>query len=259
MTRISCLTVTACLALVVTAIGCNDGSGIAPDGSFTGQGGASAQGGTTGTGGTTGAAGRGSGGVTGTGGGAAAGATGAAGAKGTGGVAGTTGAAGTKGVAGTTGSAGTTGAAGAAGAKGAAGAGGAAGAAGAKGAAGAGGGGFICQANATCTAGQECQLACSGGASSQSTFCSCTDQGGGGLTLACVSLACGGRDAAVNDAGPIVGACATGLKDGDNCNLNVDTLCQSVCAANTQMHCLCAPHGGGGGGKWACTAGIACH
>ena len=76
-----------------------------------------------------------------------------------------------------------------------------------QGTAGAGGGAFICQADEACTAHQECQTACSGGADSHSTFCGCADQGGGGLTLACVPLPCGGRDAAVNDAGPIFGAC----------------------------------------------------
>jgi collagen type I alpha len=280
MTRFSCLTVSACLALVVTAVGCNDGSGVAPDGGGTGRGGASASGGSTGSGGEAGGGGSAAGGVIGTGGGAAAGATGAAGTKGaagTTGAAGATGAAGTKGTAGSTGAAGTKGAAGAsggagatgtAGTKGTAGAGGAAGTgggagatgtAGAQGTAGAGGGAFICQVGETCTAGRECQTACSSGPNSHSTFCSCADQGGGGLTLACVSVPCGGADAAVNDAGSIFQACQVGLKDGDNCNPSADTLCQSSCTAGTQMHCLCAAHGGGGGAKWTCTTGLACH
>jgi len=49
-----------------------------------------------------------------------------------------------------------------------------------------------------------------------------------------------------------------GLKDGDNCDPTADTLCESICTADTQMRCLCALHGGGGGGKWACTPGIPC-
>jgi hypothetical protein len=53
--------------------------------------------------------------------------------------------------------------------------------------------------------------------------------------------------------------CAVGLKDGDSCAPTADALCESACTADAQMRCLCAPHGGGGGGKWACTTGIACH
>ncbi|HLK89183.1 MAG TPA: hypothetical protein VKZ18_04760 [Polyangia bacterium] len=265
MTRTSYLTFTAFMVLLLTAFGCNDGSGVAPDGG--GSGGATAAGGAAGTGkgGATGAAG-----TTGKGGSGVAGATGAGGTVGTGGATGTAGAAGGGGA---TGAAGTTGAAGNKGAAGASGAAGTTGAAGNKGAAGttgtagtsggggAGGGGLICKANQACpTLGEQCQTACSGGATSESSFCTCADQGGGQPTLACVSLACGGHDAGVTDAGnPIFHTCTAGLQDGDNCTPGTDTLCESACTNKMQMRCLCAPHGGGGGGKWTCTTGVACN
>ena len=247
MTRTSYLTFTAFMVLLLTAFGCNDGSGVAPDGG--GSGGATAAGGAAGTGkgGATGAAG-----TTGKGGSGVAGATGAGGTVGTGGATGTAGAAGGGGA---TGAAGTTGAAGNKGAAGTT------GTAGTSGGGGAGGGGLICKANQACpTLGEQCQTACSGGATSESSFCTCADQGGGQPTLACVSLACGGHDAGVTDAGnPIFHTCTAGLQDGDNCTPGTDTLCESACTNKMQMRCLCAPHGGGGGGKWTCTTGVACN
>jgi hypothetical protein len=254
MTRSSRFTLSVGLALLVTALGCNDG-GADPAGGGGGQGGAAAggsngtgQAGATGTAGATGAAGT-TGGAGATG---AAGTTGGAGATGAAGkgAAGATGAAG-KGAAGATGAAGTKGTAGASGTAGAT------GAAGSNGAAGAGGNGGtqVCQSNATCTTlGQNCQTSCTTGANSHSTFCSCADQGGGQPTLACVSLTCGG-DAGGTATFP---TCTAGLRDGDNCTLGSDTVCNSSCAAGKQMQCLCLPHGGGGEGRWTCTTGITC-
>ncbi|HVV49261.1 MAG TPA: hypothetical protein VHO06_06370, partial [Polyangia bacterium] len=147
-----------------------------------------------------------------------------------------------------------------AGTGGVAGAAGVGGAAGATGAGGAGGSGLVCKADQTCTLGQQCQTACSGGATSASTFCTCADQGGGQPTLACLSLPCLGHDAGADDAGsPIFHACTAGLKDGDNCTPGSDTLCASACTNKMQMRCECLPHGGGGGGKWTCSTGLACN
>jgi hypothetical protein len=62
----------------------------------------------------------------------------------------------------------------------------------------------------------------------------------------------------VTDSGTIFPACTAGLQDGDNCTPTTDTICASACAAGKQMQCLCALHGGGGGGKWTCSTGITC-
>jgi hypothetical protein len=150
---------------------------------------------------------------------------------------------------------GTGGAAGAAGAGGRA-AGGAGG--GAAGAGGAGGAGLVCAAQQACTAGQTCQTACTAGTNGSTTsFCTCT-AANGGMELACVDIPCN-RDAGTDTGVPPPATCPAGAANGNvDCTLGTDVTCRTACANQMQDLCVCAPHGGGGNGRWTCGS-VACN